>query len=144
MEWIESAGRLDSIRQLKGSARTSVDRDIGKSAPTEIAALTERFPSHVVCSWLGNSEDIAKRHYLQVTDDHFAAAIGGAKSGAMSAQPVVQKPVQSTSAPIGTDRTTLVKPSTTRAFRPIPFDCNSLRYNDLLGDEGLEPPTSSV
>ena len=32
------------------------------------------FPSHVVCEWLGNSEDIARKHYYQMTDDHFAQA----------------------------------------------------------------------
>lgn len=37
--------------------------------------LAERFPSHVVCDWIGNSEVIAKAHYLQTTEDHFAKAI---------------------------------------------------------------------
>ena len=27
---------------------------------------------HVVCDWIGNNE-AAREHYLQVTDDHFAA-----------------------------------------------------------------------
>jgi hypothetical protein len=39
--------------------------------------LTERFPAHVVCAWLGNSEKIANAHYLQVTDERFARAVGG-------------------------------------------------------------------
>ncbi|HTU26852.1 MAG TPA: tyrosine-type recombinase/integrase [Pirellulales bacterium] len=38
--------------------------------------LAERFPSHVVCAWLGNSEDIARQHYYQVTDQHFKSAAG--------------------------------------------------------------------
>ena len=29
---------------------------------------------HVVCSWIGNSEAVAAKHYLQVTDKHFARA----------------------------------------------------------------------
>ena len=36
--------------------------------------LTDRFPAHVVASWLGNSEAIARKHYLQTTDSHFKAA----------------------------------------------------------------------
>jgi len=36
--------------------------------------LTESFPSHVVCSWLGNSEEVAKSHYLLVTDEHYKKA----------------------------------------------------------------------
>ena len=35
----------------------------------------ETFPAHVVCARIGNSEAIAKKHYLQVTDDHFARAV---------------------------------------------------------------------
>lgn len=36
--------------------------------------LSESFPAHVVCAWLGNSEVIARDHYLQVTEEHFAKA----------------------------------------------------------------------
>ena len=53
--------------------------------------LTERFPVHVVTAWLGNTPEIARKHYLQVTDDHFAKAIrGGAESGAPKAQNAAQ------------------------------------------------------
>jgi integrase len=48
--------------------------NLRSSRQTELA---EVFPSHVVCAWLGNSEDIAKKHYYQVTDAHFAAASAG-------------------------------------------------------------------
>ena len=37
--------------------------------------LTEMFPSHVVTAWLGNSERIAEKHYLQVLDTHFDKAV---------------------------------------------------------------------
>ena len=37
--------------------------------------LEESFPSHVVCAWLGNSEKVAREHYLQVTDEHFKKAV---------------------------------------------------------------------
>jgi hypothetical protein len=33
--------------------------------------LEERFPSHVACAWMGNTEQVARRHYLQVTEDDF-------------------------------------------------------------------------
>jgi integrase len=39
--------------------------------------LTNRFPMHVACEWLGNTVDVARAHYLQVTDSHFEAAIRG-------------------------------------------------------------------
>jgi hypothetical protein len=28
------------------------------------------FPARVVCEWMGNSEAVARKHYLQVTDDN--------------------------------------------------------------------------
>ena len=36
--------------------------------------LAETFPLHVVTAWLGNSQLVAAKHYLQVTDEHFARA----------------------------------------------------------------------
>jgi len=36
--------------------------------------LTAQFPLHVVTAWIGNSAAVAARHYLQVTDEHFAQA----------------------------------------------------------------------
>ena len=30
---------------------------------------------HVVCQWIDNSQPIAAKHYLQVTDDHFSKAV---------------------------------------------------------------------
>ena len=29
----------------------------------------------MVCDWIGNTEAIASKHYLQVTEDHFAKAV---------------------------------------------------------------------
>jgi hypothetical protein len=52
---------------------------------TRQTELAEEFPSHVVCGWMGNSRDVAREHYLQVTDQHFAkAAHKAAQSGAIS------------------------------------------------------------
>ena len=38
---------------------------------TRQTELAETRPIHVVCAWIGNSEAVAKDHYLQVTDEHF-------------------------------------------------------------------------
>lgn len=51
--------------------------------------LAEKYPIHVVCTWLGNSSAIANKHYLQVTDHHFVTA-SDAKSDAKSASLSVQ------------------------------------------------------
>src|SRR5688572_21768853 len=42
---------------------------------TRQTELSEFFPAHVVCSWLGNSEDVAKGHYMQCTDAHYDVAL---------------------------------------------------------------------
>jgi len=39
--------------------------------------LEDIFPSHVVCKWLGNSVQVARKHYLQTTDAHFEKATAG-------------------------------------------------------------------
>ena len=36
--------------------------------------LEEEFPTHVVCGWMGNSPKVARKHYLQTTDEHFRKA----------------------------------------------------------------------
>ena len=56
--------------------------NLRSSRQTELA---ERFPSHVVCDWLGNSEEIARKHYLQVTEEHFAQALEAVKGPAQKA-----------------------------------------------------------
>lgn len=36
--------------------------------------LTDKHPISAVCTWLGNTADVAAKHYLQVTESHFEAA----------------------------------------------------------------------
>jgi hypothetical protein len=38
---------------------------------TRETELAEKFPIHVVCEWIGNSQAVAARHYLQTTDEQF-------------------------------------------------------------------------
>ncbi len=44
---------------------------------TRETELMEIFPSHVVVAWIGHSEAVARRHYLQTTDAHFEKATAG-------------------------------------------------------------------
>jgi len=41
---------------------------------TRETELTQTFPVHVVCKWIGNTQPVAAKHYLQVTEDHYAEA----------------------------------------------------------------------
>lgn len=42
--------------------------------------LNNEFPQHMGCKWLDNSPTVAMKHYLQITDAHFGAAVGHADS----------------------------------------------------------------
>lgn len=41
---------------------------------TRQTELEARFPTHVVCGWLGNSQRVAAKHYLMTTEGDFAKA----------------------------------------------------------------------
>ena len=42
---------------------------------TRETELAEEYPIQVVCAWIGNSPQVAAKHYLQVTEDHFQKAV---------------------------------------------------------------------
>ena len=42
---------------------------------TRETELMETYPAHVVVSWIGHSEAVARKHYLQTTDLHFEKAV---------------------------------------------------------------------
>ena len=54
--------------------------------------MANSYPLHCVTAWLGNTPQVADRHYLQVTTEHFAKAIAGAGLGVV--QNVVQQPAE--------------------------------------------------
>ena len=51
--------------------------------------LADEFPVHVVADWLGNTPEVADRHYLQTTEAHFRRAVAG-WDGTQVVQGVVQ------------------------------------------------------
>ncbi len=55
--------------------------------------LADQFPLHVVTDWIGNSPDIADRHYLKTTDHHFEKAIRGLSADA-TVDATTQNPTQ--------------------------------------------------
>ncbi len=64
---------------------------------TRETELLKDFPIHVVCGWIGNTERIARRHYLQITEADFDQATGpkaglqrAAKSAAISSREYAQ------------------------------------------------------
>jgi hypothetical protein len=77
---------ITRYRKKNPNLRTSLERIICKaqSKPwpklfqnlrsSRETELTQKFPLHVVCAWMGNSQLVAAKHYLQVADDHFKSA----------------------------------------------------------------------
>jgi hypothetical protein len=55
------------------SWRTRIFHALRSSRETE---LVDEFPLHVVTAWLGNTPKIADKQYNQVTESHFARAVG--------------------------------------------------------------------
>ena len=99
--------------------------------------LAERFPIQVVCNWIGNRPEIASRHYLQLTEQHFAAATENA----------VQNPVQYT-AECGRRETNHRKADDADLgffgeLRSDASTCNDYGLHQV-GATGLEPVTSSL
>jgi len=41
---------------------------------TRESELCETFPEYVAAAWIGNSPKVARKHYLQITDEHFKRA----------------------------------------------------------------------
>ena len=78
---------------------------------------------------MGNTQAIAARHYLQVTDEHYAAAQNAAQHPHVS----VRKESQVKKAD---NKKTVVLPS-------LASECETV-HKCTMGDEGLEPPTSTV
>ena len=128
--------RTQLIRIIHRAGLTPWPKLFQNLRATRATELVEIFPSHVAAAWLGHCEAVAEKHYRQVTDDHFARAIKAA-----------QKPAH-----LDASSACLSLPVKTGDIY------NSLKSNGLqhrattgnilnicqVGDEGLEPPTSTV
>jgi integrase len=77
---------ITRYRDSNANLRTQLKRIIAKAGlepwpklfqnlrSTRETELAETFPMHVVCKWIGNTEAVARKHYLQVTDADFEKA----------------------------------------------------------------------
>ncbi|MFN9220122.1 MAG: tyrosine-type recombinase/integrase [Planctomyces sp.] len=107
---------------------------------TRETELAEEFPLQAVTSWLGNSQLVAAKHYLQLRDEHFERAAAGPTGG--------PKTGPQTGPQAFAGKTTQAKRKAktrenTGVFRGSADLFASLRLA-RMGDEGLEPPTSSL
>ena len=103
-------------------------QNLRSTRKTELAAS---YPIHVVCAWIGNTQAVAVKHYLQVTDGDFANAADckalhkalqqGADSGGLGKTPKNKTPVF-----------------------PEKYEGGPLGAMIKMGGTGLEPVTSTV
>src|ERR1700733_7660452 len=69
---------------------------------TRETELADVYPEHVVCKWIGNSRVVARRHYLTLTDEHFAQAVGNASE--TGEEKAAQNQAQYVAVPSGTEK----------------------------------------
>ncbi len=139
---------VNRYRDATANLRTQLLRIIGRagltpwpkpfhnlraSRETELAAT---FPLHVVCDWIGNSERIADRHYLQVTDEHFETAAGGAAKSDANA---LRNAMQTVAGRICQPMTKSTQASTEQDSRPIPSSTVTSCPQRGMTPTGLEP-----
>ena len=133
---------ITRYRDSNSNLRTQLNRIIQKAGltpwpklfqnlrSTRETELAESFPMHVVCSWIGNSQPVAAKHYLQVTDEHFTQA--------------VQNPVQQASARARTGSQSYRGDTANAPFcSPMRTDATPCVNKELRGIRrvGLEPTT---
>lgn len=102
--------------------------------------LTQHYPLHVVCAWIGNSQAVAAKHYLQVTEDHFRQAVTeGAINGAQSKPDGAQITTQPISASSGQERTETRKTCDSGTFWPELAADGQLWRGIQAPPRGVEP-----
>ncbi len=97
---------------------------------TRQTELEHEWPSYIVCAWMGNSPRIAKKHYLQVTDEHFQKA----------AHFPAQYPAANHSKPQQNEKS---EEQESAFLRQRPASCGE-KWGPSMGGTGLEPVTSCV
>jgi hypothetical protein len=163
-------------RGFNANLRTQLDRFIARAGlepwqkrfqnlrSTRETELVEMgYPLHVVCKWIGNSEPVAAKHYLQVTDEHFRRAIAGDGLGAFRPGAGTEKTAEERHLGNSTEgkkaaQNQAQQPQETAEIDPQPPEikkpqgpelagtCGSIRYkssncNDLqIPPGGVEPP----
>ena len=95
---------ITRYRRANANLRTQLERIMSRAGvkpwprlfhnlrSTRQTELEDRFPSKAVCEWMGNSQKVARDHYLQTTDEHFARAAAEETGGARTAQKATRQP----------------------------------------------------
>jgi len=92
--------RTTFIKIIKRAGLEPWEKVFQNLRSTRETELAEEYPLHVVTRWIGNSELVATKHYLQLTDEHFARAVsdGAAQNPAQPARASARTDSQGASA----------------------------------------------
>ena len=99
---------------------------------TRETELAERWPEHVVCAWIGNSRVVARKHYLQVTEEHFERAAGIIADNREAAQNPTQQ---------NADLTCVASHTGDESAKFNPERVPATQCEREVGDAGIEPAT---
>ena len=140
---------MTSYRDAKQNLRTQFERIIQRAGLTpwpkhfqnlrssRETELAEKFPIQAVVAWMGNTEAVAKKHYLQVTDAHFDR---GVSEPCTATEKAAHNPAQYSTVSSSMDsQADFEKVEITSEFHSVP-DCTAC----AVGGTGLEPVTPSV
>lgn len=139
---------ITRYRQPNCNLRTQFERIIIKAGlkrwpklfqnlrSTRETELAERWPEHVVCAWIGNSKAVARKHYLQVTEEHFERATGITASNNGGPENDVQNAAQQ-NAELSCTASHAIDESAKFDEEPsLAIQCEA-----VVGDAGIEPAT---
>jgi len=104
--WANANLRTQFLKILQRAEVTPWKRIFHSMRASRQTKLEARFPLHVVCRWLGNTEEVARESYLLTSEAHFNDATGNAKSNAVESENnanATQKATSYPSAPASVD-----------------------------------------
>jgi integrase len=145
----EGAEYVVSRRDTNANLRTQLHRIIRKAGlepwpktfqnlrSTRETELAETYPLHVVCGWIGNSQPVAAKHYLQLTDEHFTRALGDAETEA--AQNAAQQAHASKRTDVNSANDDHAKTPAKARVRSTSHDDARTCKSGKVPEEGLEP-----
>jgi len=73
--WGNSNLRTQFLKVLRRAGVLPWTRLFHSMRASRQTELERQFPRHVVCAWMGNSESVAQKHYLLVSEADYAAAV---------------------------------------------------------------------
>ena len=135
--WRNCNLRTQFVRIIKRAGLTPWPRLFHNLRASRETELAKDHPLHTVTAWIGNTPQIAMKHYLQVTEaDYQKANEGGAESGAQAAQ----NEAQQQHAEHRSASHKRHKPLTDKRLVPIKAMTCDKRHNAKADGEGFEPP----